>query len=56
MIFEIFNITGFAEIMEVEKALRKISIENSEKIGEGFYGNIYRLDSETIVKVYKIVR
>lgn len=53
-VFEIFNITGFSDMMEVEKALRKISIENSEKIGEGFYGNIYRLDNETIVKVYKI--
>lgn len=52
-IFEIFNITGFSEMLEVEKALRKVSIENSEKIGEGFYGNIYRLDTETIVKVYK---
>ena len=53
-VFEIFNITGFSDMMEVEKALRKISIESSEKIGEGFYGNIYRLDNETIVKVYKI--
>lgn len=53
-VFEIFNITGFSEMMEVEKALRKISIENSEKIGEGFYGDIYRIDPETIVKVYKI--
>ena len=53
-VFEIFSITGFSDMMEVEKALRKISIENSEKIGEGFYGNIYRLDNETIVKVYKI--
>ena len=53
-VYEIFNITGFSEIMDVEKALRKISIENSEKIGEGFFGNIYRIDDETIVKVYKV--
>ena len=53
-VYEIFNMTGFTQMMEVEKALRKISIENSEKIGEGFYGNIYRIDNETIVKVYKI--
>lgn len=53
-VYEIFNMTGFTQMMEVEKVLRKISIENSEKIGEGFYGNIYRIDNETIVKVYKI--
>lgn len=53
-VFEIFNITGFSEMMKVEKALRTISIESCEKIGEGFYGTIYRLDQETIVKVYKI--
>ena len=38
-------------MMEVKKALRKISIENSEKIGEGFYGTIYRLDPETPIKI-----
>ena len=53
-IYEIFNMTGFTEMMQIEKALRKISIDNCEKIGEGFYGDIYRIDSETIVKVYKI--
>ena len=53
-VFEIFNITGFSEMMDVEKALRKISIEGCEMIGEGFYGKIYRIDPETIVKIYKI--
>lgn len=53
-VFEIFNITGFSEMMKIEKAFRKISIENCEKIGEGFFGNVYRIDPETIVKVYKI--
>ena len=52
-VFEVFNITGFSEMMHIEKALREVSIENCEKIGEGFYGNIYRIDPETIVKVYK---
>lgn len=53
-VFEIFNITGFSDMMEIEKGLRKISIDNCEKIGEGFFGNIYRIDPETIVKVYKV--
>ncbi len=53
-VFEIFSVTGFSEMMTVEKALRKISVDGCEKIGEGFYGIIYRIDPETIVKVYKI--
>ena len=53
-VFDIFNITGFTEMMQVEKTFRRISIENCEKIGEGFFGNVYRIDPETIVKVYKI--
>ena len=53
-VYDIFNITGFSEMMEIEKAMRQISIEGCEKIGEGFFGNIYRIDPETIVKVYKV--
>ena len=53
-VFEVFNITGFSEMMQIEKAFRKISIEGCEKIGEGFFGNIYRIDPDTIVKVYKV--
>ena len=53
-VYEVLNITGFTEMMEIEKAFRNISIDNCEKIGEGFFGNIYRIDPETIVKVYKI--
>jgi len=52
-VYEIFNMTGFAEIMDVTKALREVSIDECEVIGEGFYGTVYRLDQETIVKVYK---
>ena len=53
-VYEIFNITGFSQMMEIEKALRSVSIDNCEKIGEGFFGIIYRIDPETIVKVYKV--
>ena len=53
-VYEIFTITGFSEMMKVEKQFREISIDNCEKIGEGFFGNIYRIDSETVVKVFKV--
>jgi uncharacterized protein (TIGR02172 family) len=52
-VYEILNITGFVEMLEVEKALRSISVEGCDKIGQGGNGAVYRLDDETIVKVYK---
>ena len=52
-IYEVFEMTGFTEMMDISKALREISVDGCEVIGEGFYGIVYRIDPETIVKVYK---
>lgn len=52
-IYEIFHMTGFTQIMDISKSLREMSIEGCEKIGEGFFGIVYRVNNETIVKVYK---
>lgn len=52
-VYEILEVTGFSEIMSVEKAFRKVSIEGCEVIGQGSNGIVYRLDPETIVKVYR---
>ena len=52
-VYEIFEMTGFTEMMDIEKGYRKISVEGCEVIGEGAYGIVYRIDPDTIVKVYK---
>ena len=41
------------KIMNVEKALRFVSIEGLEQIGAGARSAVYRLDGETILKVVK---
>ncbi|MBQ8142918.1 MAG: anti-sigma factor antagonist [Bacilli bacterium] len=51
-VYDIFSMTGFTEIIDVEKALREISIEGCPIIGEGYYGKVYRLSPDTIVKHY----
>ena len=51
-VYEIFDVTGFTSIMTVKKALREISVDGCEMIGAGGYGSVYRIDPETIVKVY----
>lgn len=52
-VYNIFEMTGFSEMMDISKAFRTISIDNCEVLGEGFYGTVYRIDEETIVKVFK---
>ena len=51
-VYEIFDVTGFTEMLDVKKALRKVSIEGCEAIGRGGHGKVYRLDDETIIKIY----
>ncbi len=51
-VYEIFEMTGFTEMITVEKAYRKLSVEGCEVIGRGANGEVYRLDPDTIIKVY----
>ena len=51
-VYEIFDVTGFTSILTVKKALRQISVEGKKILGKGGNGTVYRLDDETIVKVY----
>ena len=51
-IYDIFSVTGFTQIMKVMKALRQINVDGCEVIGEGANGKVYRLDDETIIKVF----
>ncbi len=50
--YEIFQMTGFTDIITIEKALRVISIEGKPIIGEGYYGKVYRISPDMIVKHY----
>ncbi|MBQ6465463.1 MAG: ATP-binding protein [Oscillospiraceae bacterium] len=51
-IYEILDMTGFTEMMPVEKAYRVVSIEGCEEIGRGANGTLYRIDQDNVVKVY----
>ena len=52
-VYEIFEMTGFTEMMDIEKEYKRISVDGCDVIGEGAYGIVYRINPETIVKVYK---
>lgn len=51
-VYEILDMTGFTEMMTVEKAYRIVSVEGCEEIGRGANGTIYRIDRDNVVKVY----
>lgn len=51
-VYEIFDVTGFTEMMDISKAYREIEVEGCEVIGQGANGKVYRIDPDTIVKVY----
>ncbi|MEE3467224.1 MAG: phosphotransferase [Eubacterium sp.] len=51
-VYEIFETTGFTNLFDVRRKLREISLDGCEIIGTGFDGTVYRLDDETIVKMY----
>ncbi|MBR6361097.1 MAG: phosphotransferase [Clostridia bacterium] len=51
--YDIFDMTGFTEMMDISKAYRELSVDGCEVIGEGANGIVYRTDPDTIVKVYK---
>ena len=52
-VYEIFEMTGFSEMIPIEKAYRELSVEVCEVIGQGANGKVYRINPETIIKVYK---
>lgn len=51
-VYEIFEITDFIEMFPIQKAYRKISVDGCEIIGRGANGIVYKIDSETILKLY----
>ena len=51
-VYDIFEVTGFTSLLSVSKKLREVSIDGCEVIGEGANGKVYRIDDETIIKVF----
>ena len=52
-VYDIFEVTGFTSLLSVKKALREFSVEGLEKIGTGGTADVYRIDEDKIIKVFK---
>ena len=51
-VYDIFDMTKFTQLMNVEKALREIDVAGAEVVGKGRSSTVYRIGDETIVKLY----
>ncbi len=54
-VYDVLSMTGFTDIMEIHKALVFIDVSHAEVVGEGFFSTVYRIDKDTIVKVFNRV-
>ena len=54
-VYDVLAMTGFTNILDVKKALTEISVKGAQVIGEGFFSTVYRVDKDTIVKVFNRV-
>ena len=52
-VYEIFDVTGFTELLEVKKRLRVISVGGCRILGSGANGTVYRLTEDEVVKVFR---
>lgn len=51
-IMDVLDQTGLSNIFDVFKAVKHYNMKGLEKIAQGMNGEVYRLDSENIVKVF----
>ena len=51
-VYDVFDMTGFTDMVTVEKAYQRMSVEGCEFIAKGANGAVYRYDNETILKTY----
>lgn len=52
-VYEVLEMTGFTKMMTVERALRSMSVDGCEEIGRGGVGIVYRINEDTIIKVFR---
>ena len=51
-VFDIFDVTGFDDIFDIERKMRSITIEGCTKISSALNGEIYRLSDDEMIKIY----
>ena len=48
-VYDIFEVTGFSDILKIRRKMREVSVEGLEMIGMGATAKVYRLDQDKII-------
>ena len=51
-LFEIFSVTGFTELFDVERSMRRISLKGCKRVSSALNGEIFSLSEDEVIKVY----
>ncbi len=51
-VYEILEMTGFTDLFPVSKGYRSIDLSECKMLGEGGHGRVFRINDDTIVKMY----
>ena len=51
-VFTVFKLTGLSKQLDLEQETLKISVEGRQLLGQGFSSKVYKIDDETIAKIY----
>ena len=52
-VYDIFEVTGFTELLDVKKRLREVSVEGCKEMGSGANGTVYRYTADEMIKVFR---
>ena len=52
-VYDVLDTTGFTKILTVERSMRRMIIDGCQLIGVGGVGTVYRLNGDTIIKVFR---
>ena len=52
-VYDIFEVTGFTELLDVRRRMREVSVHGCELLGEGANGKVYRLTRDEMIKVFR---
>ena len=51
-VYDVLDMTGFTNILSVSKQIKEIDVSNATIVGEGYFSTVYRIDKDTIIKVF----
>ena len=52
-VYDIFDMTGFTDLLDVHRRLREVSVEGLAELGSGANGKVYRLTRDEMIKVFR---